>query len=78
MESTATRPLNRNGDKVYDATKSVVKSIINLSQVVDQNLAQNYLELVKDIGFELRKLLQSVDELSPLIPAEAHKYVFDV
>lgn len=66
--------MNREKDMVYDATKSVVKAIINLSHVVDQNLAQNYLELVKNIGFELRKLLQSVDELSSLIPAEAHKY----
>lgn len=72
MEASS-RLLSRDGDRVYDATKSVVKAIINLSHVVDQNLAQNYLELVKTIGFELRKLLQSVDELSPLIPAEAHK-----
>lgn len=65
--------LNRSKDQVYMATKNVVKAIITLSQVVDQDTSSNYLELVKDIGYELRKLLQSVDELSPLIPAEAHK-----
>uniref|UniRef100_A0A1A9V2N9 Focal AT domain-containing protein n=1 Tax=Glossina austeni TaxID=7395 RepID=A0A1A9V2N9_GLOAU len=67
--------LNRSKDQVYMATKNVVKAIITLSQVVDQDTSSNYLELVKDIGYELRKLLQSVDELSPLIPAEAHKEV---
>lgn len=65
--------LNRNKDQVYMATKNVVKAIITLSQVVGENRGNNYLELVKDIGFELRKLLQSVDHLSPLIPAEAYK-----
>lgn len=65
--------LNRNRDEVYMATKNVVKAIITLSQVVGENKGNNYLELVKDIGFELRKLLQSVDHISPLIPAEAYK-----
>ncbi|KAL9876991.1 protein tyrosine kinase 2 Fak isoform 3-T6 [Glossina fuscipes fuscipes] len=67
--------LDRSKDQVYMATKNVVKAIITLSQVVDQDTGSNYLELVKNIGYELRKLLQSVDELSPLIPAEAHKEV---
>ncbi|XP_037806988.1 focal adhesion kinase 1 isoform X2 [Lucilia sericata] len=67
--------LNRNRDDVYLATKNVVKAIITLSQVVGENKGNNYLELVKDIGFELRKLLQSVDHISPLIPAEAYKEV---
>lgn len=65
--------LNRNRDDVYVATKNVVKAIITLSQVVGENKSNNYLELVKDIGFELRKLLQSVDHISPLIPAESYK-----
>lgn len=64
---------NRNQDNVYISTKNVVKAIITLSQVVGENKNHNYLELVKDIGFELRKLLQSVDHISPLIPAEAYK-----
>lgn len=64
---------NRNKDNVYMATKNVVKAIITLSQEVGENKNHNYLELVKNIGFELRKLLQSVDHLSPLIPAEAYK-----
>ncbi|TMW52936.1 hypothetical protein DOY81_001969 [Sarcophaga bullata] len=66
---------NRNKDNVYMATKNVVKAIITLSQEVGENKNHNYLELVKNIGFELRKLLQSVDHLSPMIPAEAYKEV---
>lgn len=74
MQKNNLRPnLNRNRDEVYLATKNVVKAIITLSQVVGENKGNNYLDLVKDIGFELRKLLQSVDHISPLIPAEAYK-----
>ncbi|XP_013100344.1 focal adhesion kinase 1 isoform X2 [Stomoxys calcitrans] len=67
--------LNRNKDAVYIATTNVVKAIITLSQEVGEHKSNNFLELVKNIGFELRKLLQSVDHLSPLIPAEAYKEV---
>lgn len=65
--------LNRQKDAVYIATTNVVKAIITLSQEVGEHKSNNFLELVKNIGFELRKLLQSVDHLSPLIPAEAYK-----
>ncbi|KAM7342676.1 protein tyrosine kinase 2 Fak isoform 2-T5 [Cochliomyia hominivorax] len=76
LQKNNIRPnLNRNRDNVYLATKNVVKAIITLSQVVGENKGNNYLDLVKDIGFELRKLLQSVDHISPLIPAEAYKEV---
>ncbi|XP_075170034.1 protein tyrosine kinase 2 Fak [Haematobia irritans] len=67
--------LNRSKDTVYIATTNVVKAIITLSQEVGEHKSNNFLELVKNIGFELRKLLQSVDYLSPLIPAEAYKEV---
>ncbi|XP_061391821.1 focal adhesion kinase 1 [Musca vetustissima] len=67
--------LNRNKDAVYIATTNVVKAIITLSQEVGEHKSNNFLELVKNIGFELRKLLQSVDHLSPIIPGEAYKEV---
>lgn len=74
LQKNNLRPnLNRNKDSVYIATKNVVKAIITLSQEVGENKSNNFLELVKDIGFELRKLLQSVDHMSHLIPAEAYK-----
>uniref|UniRef100_T1PC28 Protein tyrosine kinase n=1 Tax=Musca domestica TaxID=7370 RepID=T1PC28_MUSDO len=75
-QKNSLRPsLNRNKDAVYIATTNVVKAIITLSQEVGEHKSNNFLELVKNIGFELRKLLQSVDHLSPLIPGEASKEV---
>ncbi|XP_073848140.1 protein tyrosine kinase 2 Fak isoform X3 [Musca autumnalis] len=76
QKSNSGRPsLNRNKDAVYIATTNVVKAIITLSQAVGEHKSNNFLELVKNIGFELRKLLQSVDHLSPIIPGEAYKEV---
>lgn len=44
-----------------------------LSQGVERAVAQEYLDLVKNVGFELRALLASVDELSVIFPSQAHK-----
>lgn len=69
-----TKPLDRTNDFVYSATTNVVKAIMALSQGVERAVAQEYLDLVKNVGFELRALLASVDELSALFPSQAHKY----
>lgn len=66
-------PLDRTNDTVYTATTSVVKAIMVLSHGVERAVAADYLELVKNVGFELRALLASVDQLSGVFPAQAHK-----
>ncbi|XP_037952866.1 uncharacterized protein LOC119683293 [Teleopsis dalmanni] len=71
----AGRHIDRNNDEVYVATTSVVKAIMMLSQGVEKSNAQSYLDLVKTVGFELRNLLKSVDKLSYVFPAEAHREV---
>lgn len=68
-----TKPLDRTNDFVYSATTNVVKAIMALSQGVEKAVAQDYLDLVKNVGFELRALLASVDELSVIFPSQAHK-----
>lgn len=68
-----TKPLDRTNDFVYSATTNVVKAIMALSQGVERAVAQEYLDLVKNVGFELRALLASVDELSVIFPSQAHK-----
>lgn len=77
VEPTRTMPLDRSGDIVYIATTSVVKSIMALSQGVDKSQAFDYLDLVRNVGIELRKLLGAVDQISVSFPAQCHKYVRD-
>lgn len=67
------KSMNRNNDVVYMATTNVVKAIMALSQGVEKADASQYLDLVKNVGFELRALLASVDQLSTTFTAQAHK-----
>ncbi|XP_030387752.1 focal adhesion kinase 1 isoform X1 [Scaptodrosophila lebanonensis] len=74
--SSSGRPtINRANDEVYYATTAVVKSIMVLSQGVEKAHIDGYLDLVKSVGVELRKLLASVDKISVLFPAQALKEV---
>ncbi|XP_075215474.1 protein tyrosine kinase 2 Fak isoform X5 [Lycorma delicatula] len=75
MEPTPTADLDRTNDKVYDCTTSVVKAVMALSQGVQQSEADQYLELVRRVGLELRALLTSVDTLIRIFPASAHREV---
>ncbi|VVC25353.1 Hypothetical protein CINCED_3A014359 [Cinara cedri] len=75
LEPTPTADLNRTNDKVYECTTLVVKAVMTLSQGVQQNQTDRYLELVKEVGLQLRALLTSVDSLVPYFPQSAHKQV---
>ena len=46
-----------------------------LSQSVQQQQVGMYLDNVKSVGFELRKLLEAVDQLVPALPANTHREV---
>ncbi|XP_063707985.1 focal adhesion kinase 1 isoform X2 [Culicoides brevitarsis] len=74
-EVTKTMPLDRSNDNVYACTTAVVKSIMALSQGVEKAKALEYLELVRNVGMELRNLLGSVDQISNCFPAQVHKEV---
>lgn len=74
-EITKTLALDRSNDPVYAATTSVVKAIMALSQGVEKAVAMDYLELVRNVGIELRALLASVDTLASIFPPQALKYV---
>ncbi|XP_018372862.1 PREDICTED: focal adhesion kinase 1 isoform X1 [Trachymyrmex cornetzi] len=75
MEPTPTADLDRTNDKVYDCTTSVVRAVMSLSQGVQQSKADQYLELVRRVGIELRALLSSVDVLVEILPMSAHREV---
>lgn len=66
-----TLPLDRDNDFVYEATTNVVKAIMALTQGVEN--PGGYLDLVKNVGIELRALLSSVDQLTAAFPPQAHK-----
>lgn len=75
MEPTPTAPLDRNNDRVYDSTTSVVRAVMALSQGVQGHQANLYLDLVKKVGLELRELLAAVDRLIPAFPSTTHRQV---
>ncbi|KAK9873714.1 hypothetical protein WA026_002070 [Henosepilachna vigintioctopunctata] len=72
---TPTADLDRTNDKVYDSTTQVVKAVMSLSQGVQQAYADQYLELVKKVGLELKSLLTSVDEIVTAFPVSAQREV---
>ena len=70
-----TAQLDRTNDTVYHSTTCVVRSVMALSQSVQQQQVALYLENVKSVGFELRKLLEAVDQLVPALPVNTHREV---
>ncbi|EFA06030.2 Focal adhesion kinase 1-like Protein [Tribolium castaneum] len=70
-----TADLDRTNDKVYDCTTQVVKAVMALSQGVQQSHADQYLDLVRRVGLELRGLLASVDEIVNFFPTSAQREV---
>ncbi|XP_066593814.1 uncharacterized protein Fak isoform X2 [Prorops nasuta] len=75
MEPTPTADLDRTNDEVYDCTTSVVRAVMLLSQGVQQSQAEQYLDLVRKVGVDLRALLSSVDALVEILPISAHREV---
>ncbi|EFX63065.1 hypothetical protein DAPPUDRAFT_67424 [Daphnia pulex] len=74
MEPIPTARLDRTHDKVCDVTTSVV-AVMLLFQGVQQAKIENYVDLVKKVGLELRTLLTSVDQLVPHFPPSTHREV---
>ncbi|XP_050510356.1 focal adhesion kinase 1 isoform X5 [Diabrotica virgifera virgifera] len=72
---TSAHYLDRTNDRVYECTTDVVRAVMSLSQNVQKAVADQYLDLVKKVGVELRALLASVDDIVPLFPSTAHREV---
>jgi len=69
----AEKKIDRKSDPVYICTTNVVRAIMKLSSGVEQSLMDDYLELVKTAGLELRTLLSTVDKISSNFPPQTHK-----
>lgn len=66
---------DRTNDHVYECTTRVVRSVMQLSQGVTEARAEEYLDMVKGVGVELRNLLASVDDLMTFFPLWSKKEV---
>ncbi|XP_060536517.1 focal adhesion kinase 1-like isoform X2 [Cylas formicarius] len=66
---------DRTHDRVYECTTDVVRAVMSLSQGVQQSHADQYLDLVKKVGLELRSLLASVDDIVGAFPCAAQREV---
>ncbi|KAH9363498.1 hypothetical protein HPB48_005969 [Haemaphysalis longicornis] len=66
---------DRTNDHVYEFTTRVVRSVMQLSQGVTEARAEEYLDMVKGVGLELRNLLASVDDLMTFFPLWSKKEV---
>lgn len=75
MEANPTAELDRTNDHVYEATTQVVKAVMALSQGVKESHADQYLDLVRKVGLELRTLLTSVDGIVNQFPSSSHREV---
>ncbi|XP_052283061.1 focal adhesion kinase 1-like isoform X4 [Dreissena polymorpha] len=67
--------LDRSSDPVYDSTTAVVRSVMSLSQKTPACRAEEFVDLIKGVGLELRGLLAAVDEFSRGLPPNQHREV---
>lgn len=71
----STAQLDRTGDHVYQCTTNVAFAVRNLLHAVQDKKVDEYLDLVKAVGLELRGLLASVDDLITTLPIWSHKEI---
>ncbi|GFQ81744.1 hypothetical protein TNCT_18981 [Trichonephila clavata] len=72
---TQASSLGHSSDPIYECTTSVVRSVMQLLQGVQKGQHADYLELVKNVGIELRSLLAAVDQIVPSLPVWSHKEI---
>lgn len=65
--------IDRTNDPIYKCTTNVVRAVMTLSSGVEKSQINDYLELVKCVGLELRELLGTVDRISNFFPPQTHK-----
>ena len=67
--------LNRENDFVYQYTTNVIVNVKQLMDYINKGEVELYLDQIKDIGLELRKLLSTVDELIDQLPKWSHNEI---
>lgn len=73
IKNTEPKLLDRQNDPIYKCTTNVVRAVMTLSSGVEKSNMSEYLDLVKDVGLELRSLLGTVDQISSQFPPQTHR-----
>lgn len=66
---------DRSGDRVYENTMEVVRTVMSMVNDIHTVKSDQYINLVKNVGFALKNLLGSVDEQYAVLPTETHREV---
>ncbi|XP_068792822.1 protein-tyrosine kinase 2-beta isoform X10 [Struthio camelus] len=64
-----TANLDRTDDMVYSNVMELVQSVLQLKNEISLLPPEGYILVVKNVGLSLRKLIGSVDEILPVLPA---------
>uniref|UniRef100_A0A8C6V923 Protein-tyrosine kinase 2-beta n=1 Tax=Naja naja TaxID=35670 RepID=A0A8C6V923_NAJNA len=71
LQPTPTANLDRTDDSVYSDVMGLVKAVLRLKNEVSNHPPERYILVVKDVGLSLRKLIGSVDDILPALPASS-------
>ncbi|UXI16519.1 palmitoyltransferase ZDHHC15 [Sarcoptes scabiei] len=71
----ASAEIDRKEDPVYWSSINVINSVRYLLKGLGESIATEYIDLVKNVGLELRNLLANVDIFLQTIPIEKHQNV---
>ncbi|XP_029324735.1 protein-tyrosine kinase 2-beta isoform X2 [Mus caroli] len=66
-----TANLDRTDDLVYHNVMTLVEAVLELKNKLGQLPPEDYVGVVKNVGLNLRKLISSVDNLLPSLPASS-------
>ncbi|XP_029452067.1 protein-tyrosine kinase 2-beta [Rhinatrema bivittatum] len=69
IQPAPTANLDRTNDIVYHNVMELVKAVLQLKNDIYQLPPEGYVSVVKNVGLTLRKLIGSVDEVLPNLPA---------
>ncbi|KFV07730.1 Protein-tyrosine kinase 2-beta, partial [Pterocles gutturalis] len=64
-----TANLDRTDDTVYSNVMDLVRAVLQLKNEITLLPPEGYILVVKNVGLSLRKLIGSVDEILPILPA---------
>ncbi|XP_063298050.1 protein-tyrosine kinase 2-beta isoform X2 [Pelobates fuscus] len=71
LQPTPTANIDRTDDHVYQSVMELVKSVLQLKTDIYQLPPEGYVNVVKNVGLNLRKLIGSVDEILSTLPSSS-------
>ncbi|KAM8954410.1 protein-tyrosine kinase 2-beta isoform 2-T2 [Pelodytes ibericus] len=71
LQPTPTANIDRTDDHVYQSVMELVKSVLQLKNDIYQLPPEGYVNVVKNVGLNLRKLIGSVDAILSTLPSSS-------